>query len=233
MKYHESKFSVENYEEFYTDHIFKPVSLENSVKAHRLVPRVGWGLDIAKEVNAKRILDLGCLDGFNLLTLTHHLPNAIGVGVDLSSQGIELGRERAAHFNLPIEFIQSSIEDFLLTTKDKYDLICFYEVIEHVKDVQLILNLIKNVMTDKGTLLVSTPSFESPIYGKNDVVNKCHIRLYTTKDENYSEMTDLPDPDTGKVYLREATSLTNELKDFRIISMDVFSELIHARATKE
>ena len=63
---------------------------------------------------------------------------------------------------------------------------CF-EVIEHVKDPKRYLKLIDQVLSPLcRSVLISTPDFESPIYGKDDEQNKCHIRLYTTADKDYS-----------------------------------------------
>ena len=106
-------------------------------------------------------------------------------------------------------------------------MIILFEVIEHVKSPKKLLQLIDNVKTKNGLVLISTPAFESPTYGKNDVANKCHIRLYTTKEKDYEEMTDVPDPDTGKTYMRKATSMPKQVGKHRIISIGTYSELIN------
>lgn len=234
-KFHEKDFTVENYEDFYEDHFFQPFSDDDAINAQRVIPRIGWGLDIAKEIDAKQILDLGCLDGTNLLTLLNNLPTgAQGTGVDLSKDGTEIGTKRASLHGLPATFIQGTIEQHLLETEsDKYDLICIYEVMEHVKDPVGVLAAIHRVLKPGGTLLVSTPDFEAPTFGKTDTVNKCHIRLYTTADADYkSTFTGVHDIDRGQQVTRTATSLPAQLKDYTLVSMDVFSELIHARVTK-
>jgi 2-polyprenyl-3-methyl-5-hydroxy-6-metoxy-1,4-benzoquinol methylase len=235
-KFHESSFDVDNYEDFYSDHFFQPLTDDDSVNAHRVIPRVGWGLDIAKEIGAKHILDLGCLDGSNLLTLLNNLPTgAQGTGVDLSKDGVEIAVKRASLHGLPAEFIQGSIEEYLANTKDgTFDLVCLYEVIEHVIDPDAVVAEIKRVLKPGGTILVSTPDFEAPTYGKTDTRNKCHIRLYTTADADYeSTFTGINEGiDLGKQVTRTATSMPKQLKDWNVVSMDVFSELIHARATK-
>jgi len=107
-------------------------------------------------------------------------------------------------------------------------IVCF-EVIEHVLDPELLIKLIDKVKSEDGQVLISTPAFESPTFGKNDVANKCHIRLYTMADEDYEEMTDKPDPQTGKTYMRTATSMPKQVGKDRIIEMGVYSELINVR----
>jgi 2-polyprenyl-3-methyl-5-hydroxy-6-metoxy-1,4-benzoquinol methylase len=228
-KLHERDFSLDNYEGFYEEHTFAPLKDEGAINAHRKLPRVAWALDVAKEIGAKRVLDLGCLEGYTVLTIANHCDIERGVGVDLSADGIELANGRRDMVKADVEFFQGSIEDFLRNCKEKFDLITLFEVIEHVIDPDEVLELIDNVKTEEGQILISTPSFESPLYGKNDVVNKCHIRLYTTKEEDYEEMTDVPDPDTGKPYMRTATSMVKQLGKDRIIDMGVYSHLINVR----
>ena len=228
-KLHERDFSLDNYEGFYEEHTFAPLKDEEAINAHRKLPRVAWALDVAKEIGAKRVLDLGCLEGYTVLTIANHCDIERGVGVDLSADGIELANGRRDMVKADVEFFQGSIEDFLRNCKEKFDLITLFEVIEHVIDPDEVLELIDNVKTEEGQILISTPSFESPLYGKNDVVNKCHIRLYTTKEEDYEEMTDVPDPDTGKPYMRTATSMVKQLGKDRIIDMGVYSHLINVR----
>jgi 2-polyprenyl-3-methyl-5-hydroxy-6-metoxy-1,4-benzoquinol methylase len=140
----------------------------------------------------------------------------------LSKDGIELGNRRIDLVKPKVEFIQSTIEDYLEKTEDKFDFIMMFEVIEHVKDVDYLLELIKKVKTPEGQLLISTPSFESPLFGMDDEQNKCHIRLYTRADNTYSAVNKYGTIRTG-------LSMKEQLKDFEIIEMDVYSELINVR----
>lgn len=227
-KYHERDFPDHDYDEFYQDHFFQPVSDDDAINAHRIFPRVAWALDIAKEIKPKNILDLGCLEGYAVLTLTKHVDGVrLGVGVDLSKDGIELGRKRAKANNLPVRFYKESIEDYLYRVKEmgqnqQFDLVMLFEVMEHVKNPKTVLKLVDNVLAPGGTVLISTPAFESPTFGKDDEQNKCHVRLYTLKDEDYEEPNKY-----GNV--RKATSLPKQIGKERIISAEVFSELIHMR----
>lgn len=224
MSLHESQFTLENYENFYEDHFFQPLSSNDAFNAHRFIPRVNWALDVAEEIKPKSILDLGCLDGFALLTLVKHVPGIEKAqGVDLSKDGIKLAQKRATELTgTTITFTQDTIENFLQNTKEKYDLIMMFEVIEHVKNPELLLKLIDSVKTKDATILISTPDFEAPTFGKDDEKNKCHIRLYTTTDEDYEARNKYGT-------LRQATSITKQIGKERIIDMGVYSELINCR----
>lgn len=221
MTKHESEFNIEQYEEFYGDHQFSPLMPDDAIMAHRLFPRVAWALDLAKQYKPKKILDLGCLDGFTVLTLANNVSSITrGVGVDLSDMGTKLGRKHALNNNLPVVFETCAIEDFLEDTQEKFDFITLFEVIEHVKSPKTLLKLIDKVKTDDAKILITTPDFEGPIYGKDDEQNKCHIRLYNTTDDDYSA--------TNKYgNIRKATSITKEIGKERIKEMEVISHLIH------
>lgn len=225
---HEKDFSLDNYEKFYNHHYFKPLPDDMALNAHRNIPRVGWAVDIAEMYQPKNVLDLGCLEGFSALTVANHVKSVRRiVGVDLSQEGIDLANSRKSLIKADAEFIQGTIEDYLGTTDEKFDMIMLFEVIEHVKDPEGLIRLIDRAKTDDGAVLISTPAFESPTFGKNDVQNKCHIRLYTTKNKDYKAMTDVPDPDTGKPYMRTASSMPKLIGKQRIMSIGVYSELIN------
>lgn len=226
----EKDFKFENFEEFYESHYFRPIEDEEALNAHRIFPRVNWALDLAKEFKPEHILDLGCLEGYAALTVAKHVDSVkSGWGVDLSHDGIELAKRRAKNYRVPIKFEEQTIEGFLksmVRSNKKFDFIMLFEVIEHVKSPELVLELIDKVKSKDGLVLISTPAFESPTYGKNDVINKCHVRLYTPKDEDYEEMTDHNHPGEPQV-VRKATSMPKQVGKDRIKSLEVFSELIH------
>lgn len=217
---HESDFTLENYEEFYEDHHFQPIKEEHAFQIHRFIPRVAWAMDIAKKIKPTSILDLGCLDGSALLTLASVPSVKALVGVDLSEHGIKIAKERAKSVPKNMRFIKSDIESYLETTDDKFDMIICFEVIEHVKDPDRLIKLIDRV--SNGQVLISTPDFEAPNYGKDDEQNKCHIRLYTLADEDYEAKNKYGT-------LRKATSMPKQIGKERIIEIGTYSELINVR----
>lgn len=222
----EKDFSMENYDKFYEHHLFQPFGEEDALRVNEIIPRFGWAFDEVEELAPKTLLDLGCLDGSFALTVAEQLGVDVA-GVDLTVDGVNLANERAQSRGLPAIFFQGKIEDFLerqIATEGtkRYDVVTCFEVLEHVEDPTRLLKLIDKVLAPGGTVLISTPAFESPLYGKDDEKNKCHIRLYTTRDEDYEEANKY-----GNV--RKATSITKEIGKDRIKSIGVFSELINVR----
>jgi 2-polyprenyl-3-methyl-5-hydroxy-6-metoxy-1,4-benzoquinol methylase len=220
---HESDFKVEEYEDFYEHHYFQPLDDNDAIQAHRIFPRVGWALDIAEGIQPKSVLDLGCLEGYTALTLANKVASVKkAVGVDLSEEAITLAKKRTKLVKGHVEFYKDSLEDWLENNEEKFDLITLFEIMEHVKDPEYVIRLVDTALAPGGTVLISTPAFESPTFGKDDEQNKCHIRLYTLEEEDYE--------DTNKYgTLRKATSLPKQLGKERIVDARIYSELIHLR----
>lgn len=225
-QYRDKEFDEEKvpYEEFYSHHQFKETSDDDAENVHEIVPRFGWGYDMVEQLRPRNLLDLGTLDGSFPITIAKHF-DIPTVGVDLTRDGIQLAQERATRLKLPVKFYNDSIEYALgrLIQKNKlFDMITCFEVIEHVKDPALLIKLIDGVLAPGGSVLFSTPDFESPMYGKDDEENKCHVRLYTTSPEDYEAVNK-----HGNV--RKATSIVKEIGPDRIREIGVYSHLINVR----
>ena len=91
----DKEFKLEDYEEFYEHHQFVETSDEDAINVHEIIPRFGWGFDMVEKHQPKTLLDLGTLDGSFPITISRHfgIPCA---GIDLTKDGINLARERAA-----------------------------------------------------------------------------------------------------------------------------------------
>lgn len=218
-------FTMDKYEEFYSHHLFQPIGEKEALDVHEVIPRFGWAFDIIEELQPKSILDLGCLDGSFVLTISNHMKPDQATGVDLTQDGIDLATERAKKFGVKADFYQGTIEHWLAEFAKqglKFDVVTWFEIIEHVEDVQKVIKLIDAVLAPGGTVLCSTPSYESPFFGADDEANKCHIRLYTTAREDYEAANKY-----GNV--RKATSIYKELGPDRIKSIGIHNELINVR----
>lgn len=210
-----------NYDQFYAGHKFSPLDEDLAVAADLMLPRVAWALDIAEEIGARNVLDLCCLDGFASLTITNRLGIPV-VGVDLSEPGIKLANERAKRHNFQARYMQLAIEDL---KSHKFDLVLLLEAIEHFKDVDKVMAVIKQHLNPGGTLLISTPDADG-MYGiGND--DPCHLRIYSHKPGKY-----YLDPNFQGLGTKPLISLPDYLAEqgFQVVTTDVFNDLIHCRA---
>lgn len=74
-------------------------------------------------------------------------------------------------------------------TDNSFDLVCAFDVIEHVENDTLALEEINRVCKEEGTICITVPAFSS-LWGNHDVVN-VHFRRYTKKSF-FSKLKSVP-----------------------------------------
>jgi 2-polyprenyl-3-methyl-5-hydroxy-6-metoxy-1,4-benzoquinol methylase len=206
----------ENYDQFYSQHQFEPFPDDLAVSAHLVVPRVGWAMDVAEDIDARNVLDLCCLDGFASLTLANHL-GLEAWGVDLSQDGIDLANQRADKWQLPAHYVPGAIESAI--PHRKFDLVLLFEAIEHFTDVDKVMAEIKGHLKPGGTVLITTPDAEGVFGIGND--DACHLRIYTYR-ESVGELKSTKPLVSLPAYI--------EAQGFEVVDCGVFNHLIQLRA---
>jgi SAM-dependent methyltransferase len=106
----------------------------------------------------KRVIDIGCGNGFFSYFLAKEFPQFEVVGIDSDAEYIKYAQENFKADNL--KFIQSSIEEL---GAEQFDLAIFSEVIEHLPNVNQLLQKIHSILTKDGIILVSTDNLYSTI----------------------------------------------------------------------
>jgi len=117
-----------------------------------------------------RILNVGCGPG-----RTSEFLSAFGnvTSIEYDKYCCEFASERTG-----LEIIHGSITE--LPFEDKaFDLVCAFDVIEHVEDDQLAVSELKRVAKDEAVLLVTVPAFMD-LWSHHDVINH-HFRRYKMK----------------------------------------------------
>jgi len=80
-----------------------------------------------------------------------------------------------------LEIINGSITE-LPFSDNSFDLVCAFDVIEHVKDDQLAVNELKRVTKNESLILITVPAFMS-LWSHHDVINH-HFKRYKIKEVN-------------------------------------------------
>lgn len=121
--------------------------------------RQSSAVDTLKELMAdgfspKAILDLGCGDGRSIDLFSEILPNASWTGVDIeSSPEVDLRTRQDGNFKtyngteLPFD-------------NESFDVIYSYQVMEHVRHPEKVLNEISRTLSDDGFFVGQTSQFE-------------------------------------------------------------------------
>lgn len=127
-------------------------------------PLIAWshrrrfevGLRLARAFQGKRLLDYGCGDGtFLALLQASSAPPAEAVGVELDDFQVNdcrarLGDRRGLRFE-SIAALDTEAH------RETYDAVVCMEVLEHVVDLDRVIERLWRVLADSGTLLVSVP----------------------------------------------------------------------------
>ena len=118
----------------------------------------------------KNIVEHGCGTGFVLAELQRLFPKARVVGTDLFAEGLAFARRRFAG-----ELIQTDL--FQWKTSEKFNLVGFFDVLEHLDDDLLVLRALREQLNPSGHLLLTVPAHMS-LWCDYDVASG-HRRRYS------------------------------------------------------
>jgi 2-polyprenyl-6-hydroxyphenyl methylase/3-demethylubiquinone-9 3-methyltransferase len=105
-------------------------------------------------LQGKRILDIGC--GGGILSEALVKLGAEVVGLDLSQNTIAVAKQHCAQNNLAIEYHCQSAQDFAAQKPKPFDIICCFEMLEHVDDPADVIQSAKKMLNPQGTFFAST-----------------------------------------------------------------------------
>jgi 2-polyprenyl-3-methyl-5-hydroxy-6-metoxy-1,4-benzoquinol methylase len=149
---------------------------------------------ISKAINGKKdvknILDVGC--GYGLLSkeLKKTYPK-------LNLYGIEHAKEASQSSQKILKLLQFNIEDMALIKlklkTQKFDVIIFSDVLEHLYDPVGIIKFYQSLLKQDGTIIVTVPNISNIFnrisflfgyfnYSETGVMDKTHIRFFNRKN---------------------------------------------------
>ena len=98
-------------------------------------------------IDVKKVLDLGCGEGFVINKLSKFYSYLEITGVDIDTKALDLAR----NLNPRAKFIECDINNFQCEKKS-FELVMLIEVLEHMKKPDEILRIVKNI-TSKYALI--------------------------------------------------------------------------------
>ncbi len=108
---------------------------------------------ILKNYKFKNCLDIGCASGYMLSKIARTYPNAKYFGVDVYSQAVNFAKKKYSNLSFRVGFAEK-----LPFSNNTFDLITFYETIEHVENPLQALKEIKRVLKTRGLAIVAMDS---------------------------------------------------------------------------
>jgi O-antigen biosynthesis protein len=105
-------------------------------------------------VRGKRVLDLGCGEGYGSAILGRSAEAVIGVDIDRDT--IE---HATSNYGAPrVEFQVADARDLAPLADDSFDVVVGFEMIEHIGEQQPVLSEVGRVLRADGLLILSTPN---------------------------------------------------------------------------
>ncbi len=139
--------------------------------------------------SGKFVLDIGSGDGYG----SHYLSGVAKsvTGLDYSAEVVQYARSKYPKANL--NYRQLDVKN-LHTISDKFEVICCFQVIEHLADTESFLKNIRVLLTANGIFIVSTCNIKDSSPGQSTPANKFHVKEYT-----FQEFKDLLEKYYGSV----------------------------------
>lgn len=120
----------------------------------------------AQHIDANdKVLEVGCGEGAFLQSIC--LDNKQAVGLELTPSALQATHSKG------VQVFQESIQAHALKNPKKYDLVCSFQVLEHISQVRSFLKASINCLRKNGKLIISVPNKDSfPQYDwQNDLLN--------------------------------------------------------------
>lgn len=106
----------------------------------------------------QKVLEFGCGNGFFLDILKE---NGIDcAGIEINDKAIKIARQRGH------TIFNDKLENLSLILKNSYDILCSFQVFEHINNPGYVINKLLEILKPKGQLIISVPNNDS--YIKND-----------------------------------------------------------------
>jgi 2-polyprenyl-3-methyl-5-hydroxy-6-metoxy-1,4-benzoquinol methylase len=117
------------------------------------------------------LLDFGCGTGGNLDELSKKYNT---YGADMSELAISFCKKRNLNNIFTNNHFFNNVE-----YKGKFDIITILDVIEHVDEDQKLLESLKDLLTDDGSIVITVPAYQF-LFGSHDIIYM-HKRRYIKK----------------------------------------------------
>ena len=158
-------------------------------------------------VKGKRVLDLGCSDGYGSFLLSRKAKKV--VGMDIDHQAINLAVQKYQSRNLSF-LVADALK---ISRMRKFDLVISLQLIEHISDTDSYLNQIKKILKKGGKAIFSTPNKQMRLAKGEKPWNPFHVREYDLLEfqrvlaEHFSKVTILGLQATPEIYKIEKKRL--------------------------
>lgn len=152
-------FNKEDYIKYYSEQLKEhPVKEEYATQADIIYPRFQWMVQNILKQKVSDMIDLGCADGYLVLTLASKDIGGNYNGVNLYEPSIKLANERAKKLNLRnAQFWVGDLMDEKPIVGG-YQAVVLSEVLEHLPNPQEAIDHCMSLVAEGGSFYLTTPS---------------------------------------------------------------------------
>lgn len=102
-----------------------------------------------------KVLEVGAGSGSFLKKVGQHFSKVESVGLELNSDAVAKGKRDG------VNLFKQSAEDHSASKASHYDLVCSFQVLEHISDVRSMITAQLNCLKKNGTLIIAVPNNRS------------------------------------------------------------------------
>jgi len=127
--------------------------------------------------SSDKVLEIGCGKG----VFSQKIKSLDYTGLEFSRQAIQFASE------LGLNILNESIEDHAIKNSESYDIVCSFQVLEHVAMPRSFIESCIKCLKPGGLLIYSIPSADSFVTFLNDILNlpPHHVTWYSDKSLEY------------------------------------------------
>ena len=151
---------------------YYPFSLEGDAELYEELQKFSWyyvdwkwEYEIASTMigSMDKVLEIGCARGSFLERIQQTGTEC--VGLELNESAVGIGRRKG------VNILDQSIQDHAKQNPEKYDLVCSFQVVEHIASVKEFIQASVDALRPGGTLIISVPNNDSLMFKFNhDIV---------------------------------------------------------------
>lgn len=101
-----------------------------------------------------KVLEVGAAKGDFIKKITE-IKKVEGIGLELSSEAIINAKKNN------VKILNESIQDHAIKNRDVYDVVCTFQVLEHISDVKSFIESMIGCLKPNGKLIISVPNNDS------------------------------------------------------------------------
>lgn len=110
--------------------------------------------------SAESVLEIGCAQGEFLEKIKTKGIN--GTGLELNSRATKNGRAKG------LSILEESIQAHAQKYKERYDVVCSFQVMEHISPIEEFIQASVDVLKPGGKLIISVPNNDSVVFTTDD-----------------------------------------------------------------